>query len=286
MIGMFSRVIFWPWASGLVVLLAGLLLARKDLAKARGLDKLVALGPVFMAAGIAVFGAEHLVRPRTMMQIVPAWMPARLFWAYFVGFALLAAAVSFVTGKLVRLSADLLGWMFCLFVLMIHAPNVLAHPKDQSFWVIALRELSFAGGAWALVGGRAALAARFLVGIPMIFFAVEHFLRPQFAPGVPLNKLMPGWIPVRALWGYLTGAFLLFGGVALVALTRWRLAVVCAGLVVTLVTAFLYLPTMLMAKKPLAISEGLNFVADTLLYAGAILCAAQALGSSRRIVKS
>ena len=28
------------------------------------------------------------------MQLVPAWMPARLFWAYLVGVALFAAALS------------------------------------------------------------------------------------------------------------------------------------------------------------------------------------------------
>ena len=107
---------------------------------------------MFVAAGIAIFGAEHLSSPRTLMQVVPVWMPARLFWRISFGYALLAAAVSFVAMKFVRLSATLLGLMFILFVLMIHVPNVVANPKDRFLWAVALRELAFAGGAWALAG--------------------------------------------------------------------------------------------------------------------------------------
>ena len=109
---MLSQDIFWPWFAGLTVLIAGLFLARRRFAKARGLDKLIVLGPVFIAAGIAVFGAEHLVRPRALMQLVPVWMPGRLFWSYFVGYALIAAALSFIAMKFVRWSATLLGVMF------------------------------------------------------------------------------------------------------------------------------------------------------------------------------
>jgi uncharacterized membrane protein len=272
----FSPFIFWPWFAGLTILIAGLLTHRRELATARGLDKLVAMGPVFMAAGIAAFGAEHLVRPRVLMQVVPVWMPGRLFWAYFVGFALLAAAASFVLKKFVRWSATLLGLMFVLFVLMIHAPNVAANPRDRFLWTVALRELAFAGGAWALAGGRLAVAARFLVAIPLVFFGVEHFLHPEFAPGVPLSKLTPAWVPVRAMWGYLTGAFLLAGGVGLLA-RRFRVATQWLGLVVTLLVILLYLPILAIAKPP-ALNEAVNYVADTLLFAGAVLCAA---GSSR-----
>jgi len=267
--------IFWPWFAGLVILIAGSFTRRREMANARGLDKLVAMGPVFMAAGIAVFGAEHLVGPRALMQLVPVWMPGRLFWAYFVGFALLAAAVSFVAMRYVRWSATLLGVMFILFVLMIHAPNVVANPRNRFLWTVALRELAFAGGAWALAGGRVAIAARFLLAIPLVFFGVEHFLHPEFVPGVPLSKVTPVWVPMRAAWGYVTGAFLLAGGV-LLAVRRSRMAVAWLGLVVTLLVLLLYLPILAIAK-PADLTEALNYVGDTLLFAGAVLCMAGSL---------
>jgi uncharacterized membrane protein len=248
-VSVLARFIFWPWFAGLILLVTGLFTRRRALARARGLDVVVLLGPVFMAASIAVFGGEHLVRPRALMQLVPLWMPARLFWAYFVGVALLAAGVSIVLMKFVRLSAWLLGLMFLLFVLMIHVPNVAANPRDRFLWAIALREIAFAGGAWALAAGRVALGARFMVAVPLAFFGIEHLLHPTFVPGVPLNKLMPAWVAARAMWGYLTGAILLGGGMWLLATKRSRMAAVGVGLVLTLITLFLYVPILAKAVR-------------------------------------
>jgi len=270
-----SRSIFCLWFAGLLILIAGILVRRKKLSTARGLDKLIALGPVFVASAIAVFGAEHLVSPRTLMQVVPVWMPARLFWAYFVGFALLAAAVSFVAMKFVRLAATLLGLMFVLFVLMIHVPNVVGNPKDRFLWAVALRELAFAGGAWALAGGRLVSIARFLMAIPLMFFGVQHVLHPTFAPGVPLARITPAWVPAPAVWGYLIGALLLMSGVALLVGLRSRTALTWTGLALTLLVVLLYLP-ILAAARPAGLLEAVNYVGDTLLFAGAVLCVAGA----------
>jgi uncharacterized membrane protein len=272
----FSPVIFWPWFAGLTLLVCGCFVVRREVAKATWLDKLIVLGPTFMAASIAVFGPEHLVATRTLMRLVPRWMPDRLVWAYFVGVALIAAAVSFVLKKYVRWSATLLGIMFFLFVLMIHLPGAVANPKDRILWTIAFRELAFAGGAWALASGRMVAIGRFLVAMTMMFFGVEHFLHPKFVPGVPLGKLMPAWVPVPALWGYLTGAVLLAAGAALLAGKRSRMAAAWAGLVVVLLVLFLYLPIFLMARQPAELNEALNYVADTLLFAGTVLCVARA----------
>ena len=133
---MFTHLVFWPWLVGLVFLAGGLAAIRKELVAARGPDRRIEdrwieLGPVFVAAPLAVFGTEHFVAARTMEQMVPVWMPTRLFWAYFVGCASLAAATSLVAVKFVRLSATLLGVMFLLFVLMLDLPFAIAHPGDR-----------------------------------------------------------------------------------------------------------------------------------------------------------
>ncbi len=127
--------------------------------------------------------------------MVPSWMPAHLFWAYFVGCALFAAATSLTVRKFVRLSSALLGLMFFLLVCMMPIPNALADPKNRFAWAYALRDLSFAGGAWALAGlhSRASspqqskwmiLLGRIVIAIAAIFFAVDFFfiqsLRPAF----------------------------------------------------------------------------------------------------------
>ena len=147
-----------------------------------------------IAVSLAVFAPEHFGGPMRVADMVPSWMPAHWFWAYLVGCALFAAATSLTVRKFVSLSSTLLGLMFFLFVCMMHIPNALADPKNRFAWAYALRDLSFAGGAWALAG-------RIVIAIAAIFFAVEFFLHPEFAPGFPLEKITPSWVPFPSVWG-------------------------------------------------------------------------------------
>jgi uncharacterized membrane protein len=287
---MLSSTNFWMCFAGLIYLAAGVLVLRKEISAARGWDKLISLGCVFFAVPLAVFAVEHFGGAKFIQNIVPSWMPAHLFWAYFVGCALLAAATSLSVRKFVRLSSTLLGLMFFLFVCMIHIPNALAHPQDRFAWAVALRDLSFAGGAWALAGLLSRdsspqpskwmiLFGRIVVAIAAIFFAVEHFLHPEFAPGVPLEKMTPSWVPFPVLWGYLAGAILLAAGIGLALNKKSRMAAASIGVLMTALTLFLYLPILILAHggSTPEITEAINYVADTLLYAGAALVLVSAL---------
>jgi uncharacterized membrane protein len=222
--------------------------------------------------------------------MVPSWMPAHLFWAYFVGCALLAAATSLTVRKFVRLSSTLLGLMFFLFVCLIYTRYALAHPKDRFAWAYALRDLSFAGGAWALAGlhSRASspqlskgmiLFGRIVIAVAAIFYALEHFLHPEFAPGVPLEEVTPSWVPFPSVWGYLAGVILLAAGIGLALNKKSRLAAASIGALMTVLTLTLYLLILIHARSGGApeINEALNYLADTLLFAGSALVLASAL---------
>ena len=90
------------------------------------------------------YPARHFLK-----DAVPPYVPWHLFWAYFVGFALFAAALSIATNVQVRWSGLLFGLMMFFFVATIHLPQALATHTRFS-WVIVFREPSFAAGAWIL----------------------------------------------------------------------------------------------------------------------------------------
>jgi uncharacterized membrane protein len=275
---------FWMCFAGLVYLVAGVLVFRKEISASRGWDKLISWGCVFIAAPLAVFATEHFRGARFMQNMIPSWVPWHLFWAYFVGCALLAAATSLTVKKFVRLSSTLLGLMFFLFVCMIHVPSALANPNDRFRWAVAIRDLSFAAGAWALAGRLQQskwmiLFGRVVIAIAAIFFGAEHFLHPEFAPGVPLEKLTPSWVPFPSAWGYLAGVILLAAGIGLAMDKTSRIAAASIGAVMTAATLFLYLPILILAQSGSTpeITEAINYVADTLLYGGTALVLASAL---------
>ena len=83
---------------------------------------------------------------------MPRWLPGPLFWTYFVGAALLAAATSFTAWRYVRWSAPLLGLLFLIIVATIDLPNLPVHADERFFWTLTARELAFAGGAMVLAG--------------------------------------------------------------------------------------------------------------------------------------
>lgn len=277
--------VIWPWTAGLTCLLVGLLVARRDLRAARSLEKLVVLGPVFVGASLAAFGAEHFALAPFIQSSIPAWMPGRLFLAYFVGAALLGAAASFVLRRHVAVAGSLLGLMFVIFVTTMHVPDALG-AADRFPWIVALRDLSFAGGAMALAGasgiGRRAdgsrwlaAAGRAIVGAACVVFGVLHFLYPAQVPGVPLQKLMPAWVPVPAAWAYATGAIeVVLGGLILVG-RRTRAASIWLGLVIVLLVLVIYLPVVPFAVEGGEKLEALNYVWDTLLFAGTVLLVAR-----------
>jgi uncharacterized membrane protein len=285
---MFTHLVFWLWFVGLVYFAVGLFVIRRELSTARGLDRWIALGPVFVAAPLAVFAAEHFVEGRSMQQMVPGWLPAHLFWVYLVACAWLAGAASLVVMRCVRLAATLLGVMLLLIVLTIHLPNAVADPRSLLPWSLVLRETAFAGGVWALAGSQSRnshgekwnwmiLMGRFSLGLAVIYFGLEQVLRPQFTPGVPDSKLTPSWVPLHALWGYPVGAFLLVAGVALLINKRPRTAAASIGVLMTLLTVFLYLPILAITRDPSQMTNAINFVADTLMFGGTALLVARAL---------
>ena len=276
----FSGPAFWMSLAGLAVLVIGLVAAKNEIAQARGLKKIVALTHVCFAVPLAVFGAEHFSLGSLMIGLVPSYMPWRLFWIYFVGVVLIVAALSIATRIQVRWSGLLFGIMMFLFVAMIH---LAIRSSDRIIWTIAIREMSFGGGGLVLAGmalsqsrGRGntlITVGRVLIAIAAIFFGVQHFLHPLGVPGVPLAKEMPAWIPARAVIDYLTGAFLIVGGVFL--LTRKRqVAATYLGIWILLLVVCYYGPMLIgsLADPSAATKiEGLNYFADTLLFGATIL---------------
>src|ERR1700752_2743841 len=121
----FSGPPFLMSVAGLAVLVIGLWAARNDIARARGLDRIVALTNLCFAIPLAVFGAENFALGNSMIGLVPPYMPWRSFWIYFVGVALIVAALSIATRIQVRWSGLLFAIMMILFVAMIHLPGAV-----------------------------------------------------------------------------------------------------------------------------------------------------------------
>lgn len=277
-------------AAGIPVGFVGIPSTRHQIAGALDVEKIVALCSVCFAIPLAVFGALHLFGPQFIAPLVPKFMPVRMFWVYGIGGALLAAAASIATRRGVRWSGLLFGIMMFLFVAMIHLPGTLHSPHDRFGWTIVCRELSFGGAGWILAGtaidgwsaerNRGLInVGRVLITLALVVFGVEHFLHPTGLPGVPLRKEMAAWIPGRALVDYVTGAALLLVAGSVVLKKNTRTVAAGVGGWLLLLVLVIYGPVLIMAltQPETAVQvEGINYFADTLLFASVILALAKA----------
>lgn len=290
----FTGAAFLMSVAGLALLAIGLLAARNDIALARGFDRIVALTHLCFAIPLAMFGAEHFALGSSMIGLVPPYMPGRLFWIFFVGVALIVASLSIATRIQVRWAGLLFAIMMLLFVAMIHLPGAI-RTGDRIIWTVVIREMSFAGGGLVLAGsargwvrGKSHVliaVGRVLIAIAAIFFGVQHFLHPLGVPGVPLAKEMPAWIPARAFIDYLTGAFLIVGGVCFLLARKTRVAATYLGTWFLLLVVAFYGPMLigaLLNPSTAAKLEGLNYFADTLLFGATILSLAYATHRTER----
>lgn len=277
----------WAYLVGAVVLALGLIVIslRGDWTKSSGLDKLILVGPLFYAAPIAAFGTEHFTLTKGIASIVPQWMPWHYFWAYLVGTCFIAAGLSLATRIQSRLAASLLAITFFLFVVLMDAPGWAQDPRNRFAAALALRELSFSGGALALAISLTAqfrnrgthplaIVARYFIAVPVLFYSFEQFLHARHVPAIPLELVTPTWIWGHMAWTYLAAFVFAVAGIMLLIGKRTRTAATWLGLAVLFVELIVYVPIAIADHSSL---EGLNYLADTLMYCGAILLLAGAM---------
>ena len=298
----------WPYFAGGAILIIGIVMARKyKVPQAHGLDRIVFLGPLLLAIPMAIFGGDHFMAAPFVAKIVPSWIPGQLFWTYFVGVALIAAALSLATKIQPRLSAALLGIMIFIFVLTIHIPSCFATPYDKTRLTIVLRDSTLAGAALAFAASRSEgcqvegtpawlqslglhslgsiliVAARFFIAISMAVFGIDQYLNPTFAAGIPQEGpvfvTMPGWIPGHVFWAYLTGTIFVVCAIGLTTRKYARSAATFLGVTVLALALFIYLPITI--AKASDIANGLNYLAIHLALAGAALLLAGSLPTTQ-----
>jgi uncharacterized membrane protein len=287
---LFSSVSFWLNFLTLAFLIFGLVLIFKQPPPVEGSHPyagFIRFAPLFFCLPLALFGMQHFAFQQEVVQAVPPFMPKPMFWEWLVGAGLIAASLSIMTGKIAQWAAFLLGIMFLFFVALLWIPNLAQNPTDRLAYSLFGRDLALSGAALCLAGTLAnrthphfarwlRLIGRCFFAVPMIIFAIEHFLFPHTVPGVPLDKPMPAWLPAPVVWSWLTGAILLIGGFAILLNKRGAQAAIAIGITYLALVLFIYIP-MELIHPSVAISGELDFVTDTLIFSGAALFVARSL---------
>ena len=87
------------------------------------LEKFIPLGKFLLSGFFILAAILHFIYAEFVAMLIPAWIPAHLFWTYFAAVALIAGAIGMLIPRTAQLAAGLSALMVFLWVLLLHIPR-------------------------------------------------------------------------------------------------------------------------------------------------------------------
>jgi uncharacterized membrane protein len=122
---------------------------RQHLSFAVG-DQGVRIARVLYGLALIAFGLSHFVYVELTTPLVPNWLPAHLFWAYFTGCTYLAAGVAVIIGVWARLAALLSFLQIGGLTLLVWIPILAAGQVSDQHWVEFVISWTLSASAWVM----------------------------------------------------------------------------------------------------------------------------------------
>jgi len=89
----------------------------------RFLERLIPFGKYLLSGFFILAAVMHFLYAEFVATLIPAWIPAHLFWTYFAAVALIAGAIGMLIPKTARLAAGLSALMVFLWIILLHIPR-------------------------------------------------------------------------------------------------------------------------------------------------------------------
>lgn len=113
-------------------------------------NKGLRLAHALYGLSLMFFGVAHFIDLKDTLSLIPHWLPAHLFWAYFTGCAFIGAGIAILGGLWARLAAALAALQIGLFLLLVWIPIVAAGSRVSSQWSETFLNATLLACAWII----------------------------------------------------------------------------------------------------------------------------------------
>jgi putative oxidoreductase len=117
------------------------------------MKKITTLGRILFAVPFAIFGINHFVMKDYYIGMLTSFIPLGAYTIILTGIMLIAASISVIFEKFVKLSTIMLAVLLFIFIVTIHVPHLFHHDAERTITLIALlKDISLMGGAIMIAG--------------------------------------------------------------------------------------------------------------------------------------
>lgn len=218
------------------------------------MKKLIQIGRWFFVTGMIGFCFHQMMYADLKPVFLASWpngFPLQQQISVVVCLLLIVEFVSIGFGKNAKTLAFVTATLFLIFFLGNHLPYQLkTNPAFLGGWTDALKLVILSGGTYIISDSferkdkelppkffTLNILGKYLVGIPIIIFGIEHFVYIEF-----VATLVPGWIPGHIFWTYLAGIGLILAGISIVINIETKLACLLLGSTIFIWFIVLHIP--------------------------------------------
>jgi len=113
-------------------------------------DRGVRFARYYFAVWIIPIGLSHLIYTKPTMELVPAWLPYRIGWAYLTGAGQIASGLGLIFGILPRIAATAEAAQITLYTLLIWLPAIFVTPHARLPWTAFWISWAIGAAAWVV----------------------------------------------------------------------------------------------------------------------------------------
>lgn len=116
------------------------------------MKNITTIGRILFAVPFAVFGINHFIMMDYYLGLLTSFIPLGPYTIVLTGIFLIAASISIIFKKYIRLTTILLAILLFFFIVTIHIPHLFTN-ADKTITIIALlKDISLMGGSLMIAG--------------------------------------------------------------------------------------------------------------------------------------
>ena len=116
------------------------------------MKRMTTIGRIFFALPFAIFGINHFLMTDYYVGLLTSFIPLGAYTIILTGLMLIAASISIIFKKLVKISTIMLAILLFIFIITIHIPHLISDSDKTISLIALLKDISLMGGSLMIAG--------------------------------------------------------------------------------------------------------------------------------------